>query len=51
VRARRRVLYGKSRELAPSRFLSDIEEGLKAYEAAREKKFRRDPERDQLKLF
>jgi DNA helicase II / ATP-dependent DNA helicase PcrA len=51
VRARRRVLYGKSRELASSRFLSDIEEGLKAYEAAREKKFHRDPDRDQLKLF
>ena len=51
VWARKRVLYGKSRELPPSRFLSDIQEGLKAYEAAREKRFRQDPERDQLKLF
>lgn len=51
VRARRRVLYGKSKEFPPSRFLSDIEEGLKAYEAASEKKFRKDPDRDQLKLF
>jgi superfamily I DNA/RNA helicase len=51
VRAKRRTLYGKTVELPPSRFLADIEESLKAYEAAREKKFRKDPERDQLKLF
>ncbi len=51
VRARKRALYGQTVEFPPSRFLSDIEEGLKAYEAAREKKFRKDPERDQLKLF
>jgi superfamily I DNA/RNA helicase len=51
VRAKRRTLYGKTVELSPSRFLADIEESLKAYEAAREKKFRKDPERDQLKLF
>jgi hypothetical protein len=38
-------------ELLPSRFLADIAEGLKAYDTVQEKKFRKDPDRDQLKLF
>ena len=51
LRAHKRLLYGKTVELPVSRFLSDIEEALKAYEKEKTRNFRRDPERDQLKLF
>ena len=51
VRAKKRVLYGKSVELAPSRFLADIDEALKACEIERARKVRHDPERDQMTLF
>ncbi|MBF0569783.1 MAG: ATP-dependent helicase [Candidatus Omnitrophica bacterium] len=51
VRAHRRLIYGQTAELAPSRFLADIEEELKAYEQEKARKFHRDPERDQMKLF
>jgi superfamily I DNA/RNA helicase len=54
LRAKRRPLFGKIQENSPSRFLSDIEEQLKAYEkwqapARKEPKQRGDE--DQLKLF
>lgn len=51
VRCEKRVLYGKTHDARPSRFLSDIAESLKAYEQEKARKVRRDPERDQLKLF
>ena len=51
VRARKRILYGRTVEFPASRFLADIEEGLKAYEIALAHKPRKSPDRDQLKLF
>ncbi len=51
VHARRRLLYGKTLELSPSRFLADIDEALKAYEAQVIRESRRDPEKDQMRLF
>jgi superfamily I DNA/RNA helicase len=49
--ARKRLLYGKSVELAPSRFLADITEDLKAYEQRKARTFKRSPEKDQFTLF
>ena len=51
VRARKRQVYGKTVELAASRFLADIAEDLKAYETEKARHIRRNPERDQMKLF
>ncbi|MDZ7266154.1 MAG: UvrD-helicase domain-containing protein [candidate division KSB1 bacterium] len=53
VRAARRMLFGKSRRFAASRFLSDIEEQLKAYEywQARAKKSNDQIAEQQLRLF
>ncbi|NLE64659.1 MAG: ATP-dependent helicase [Elusimicrobia bacterium] len=51
VRSHRRTVYGKTQENAPSRFLADIDEALKAREAIRPFKPRRDPEEGQMKLF
>ncbi len=53
TRARRRHLFGQTHENAPSRFLSDIEESLKAYEKSEHKmKVNRPKKEDpQLNLF
>ncbi len=52
TRAGRRQLFGKPMFNAPSPFLEDIEEELKAYEAGRRKKVKPAPAPDhQMKLF
>lgn len=53
LRSRRRTIYGKSLDGAPSPFLADIEEALKEYEAAAPGKRRKRPPVavDQLDLF
>jgi DNA helicase-2/ATP-dependent DNA helicase PcrA len=51
VHAKQRVLFGSFGENKPSRFLSDIEESLKACEVAVQKKIKKKKENNQLDLF
>jgi superfamily I DNA/RNA helicase len=54
LRAKRRPLFGRALENQPSRFLSNIEEQLKAYEkwqAPIRKEPKKRGEEDQLRLF
>jgi DNA helicase-2/ATP-dependent DNA helicase PcrA len=51
LRARNRLLFGQRSENAPSRFLADIEDALKAVHAQVPRPPRRDKEDQQLRLF
>ena len=49
--AKRRQLFGQTLVQGPSPYLADIAEELKAYEAAKHKLLKKDPDALQLKLF
>jgi len=51
VSAKRRMLYGKTFENAPSPFLADIEDGLKKYSQQQYLKKTKRCDEDQMQLF